>query len=187
MKMENIRYEIKFYTYWHCGSGLAAGADVDLLPVKDRQGLPYVPGKTIKGLVRDAAETICELQGLKVDLNECFGFFDDKDGKRQGLTFFSNAVLDEPDRRYVVASKSQEYLYKSMASTAIGADGVAKEHSLRKMEVVVPCTLVGEIRNVPDGCADVVRKSLGYVKRLGQSRTRGLGRCDIMVKEGDSL
>lgn len=50
--MKTINYSIQIYTYWHCGSGLAAGADVDLLPVKNKKGLPYVPGKTIKGLVR---------------------------------------------------------------------------------------------------------------------------------------
>lgn len=48
--MKNLKYSIQFYTNWHCGSGQAAGADVDALVVKDAQGLPFVPGKTIKGL-----------------------------------------------------------------------------------------------------------------------------------------
>ena len=85
--MKTINYSIQIYTYWHCGSGLAAGADVDLLPVKNKKGLPYVPGKTIKGLVREAADTICSLQNLDIDLNECFGFFDNAEEKRQGQTF----------------------------------------------------------------------------------------------------
>lgn len=95
--MKTINYSIQIYTYWHCGSGLAAGADVDLLPVKNKKGLPYVPGKTIKGLVREAAETICSLQNLDIDLNECFGFFDNAEEKRQGQTFFTNAELSELD------------------------------------------------------------------------------------------
>lgn len=44
----DIKYKIEFFSNWHCGSGLAAGADVDALVVKDCNGLPYVPGKTIK-------------------------------------------------------------------------------------------------------------------------------------------
>ena len=33
--MKNLKYSIQFYTNWHCGSGQAAGADVDALVVKD--------------------------------------------------------------------------------------------------------------------------------------------------------
>ena len=53
--MTDIKYKITFYSNWHCGSGLAAGADTDELVIKDRNGLPYVPGRTIKGLLREAA------------------------------------------------------------------------------------------------------------------------------------
>lgn len=56
-----IRYKIEFYTYWHCGSGLSAGADVDLLAIKDEEGFPFIPGKTVKGLIREATETLVKL------------------------------------------------------------------------------------------------------------------------------
>ena len=54
----DITYTIEFFSYWHCGSGLSAGADVDSLVIKDAKGMPFVPGKTIKGLIREAAETL---------------------------------------------------------------------------------------------------------------------------------
>ncbi|MDE6805090.1 MAG: hypothetical protein K2J29_10705, partial [Muribaculaceae bacterium] len=54
----DIRYRIEFFSDWHCGSGLSAGADVDALVIKDDCGLPFVPGKTVKGLVREAMEDI---------------------------------------------------------------------------------------------------------------------------------
>lgn len=53
---QNITFAIQFYSPWHCGSGLSAGADVDELVIKDKNGMPFVPGKTIKGLMREAAE-----------------------------------------------------------------------------------------------------------------------------------
>ena len=56
--MSTIKYEIEFFSNWHCGSGLAAGADVDALVIKDNNGLPYVPGRTLKGLLRDAATNL---------------------------------------------------------------------------------------------------------------------------------
>lgn len=58
----DIHYSIKFHTDWHCGSGLAAGADVDALVVKDKNRLPFIPGKTIKGLVREA---MCDIIGFR--------------------------------------------------------------------------------------------------------------------------
>ena len=72
----NIRYKIEFHTDWHCGSGLAAGADVDALVVKDQSGLPFVPGKTIKGLLREAVEEIRGFKGLECDsvFMETFGY-----------------------------------------------------------------------------------------------------------------
>ena len=47
----------------------------------------------------------------------------------------------------------------------------------------MPCVLKGEVLNVSDNCVDVIKKSLSFVKRLGQNRTRGLGRCDIKVEK----
>ena len=74
----NIKYKIKFYSDWHCGSGLSSGADLDLLVIKDKDGLPFVPGKTIKGLLLEAVEEINELSGQKfnADIQEVFGVFD---------------------------------------------------------------------------------------------------------------
>ena len=63
MSKVNIKYKIEFHTDWHCGVGLAAGAGVDALTVKDKNGLPFVPGKTIKGLVREAVEEILFISG----------------------------------------------------------------------------------------------------------------------------
>ena len=56
----DIKYTITMHSYWHCGSGLAAGSDVDALVVKDSNGLPFVPGKTMKGLVKEAVEEAVE-------------------------------------------------------------------------------------------------------------------------------
>jgi hypothetical protein len=49
------------------------------------------------------------------------------------------------------------------------------------MEVCVPCELEGEILDVPDGFQEIMEKGLKFIKRLGQNRNRGLGRCSIEV------
>ena len=188
-----ITYKIEFHTDWHCGSGLAAGADVDALVVKDENGMPFVPGKTIKGLVREAVSEIRSFKGATEDEKfvEAFGFFDDKDKKEKGCLFFSNATLDPLNSKElneyeaIVSNGVARFMYRDIASTAIGENGIAKEHSLRKMEVVVPCTLHGKILNVPDDMADEIVRSLGFIKRMGQNRNRGLGRCTITGRKED--
>lgn len=183
----DIQYKIEFFSDWHCGSGLAAGADVDALVVKDINGLPFVPGKTIKGLVREAVENILQFQpNESININETFGYFDDQESKEKGCIFFSNAELPENQQKAILANNAAEYLYRSVASTAIGKDGIAVEHSLRKMEVVVPCNLEGTIKNVPDAMKNVMTDGLKFIKRLGLNRNRGLGRCQFIEikKEG---
>ncbi len=183
----NIKYSIEFHTDWHCGSGLAAGADVDALVVKDEKGMPFIPGKTIKGLIREAVE---EIRGLQKEQNEenfvkAFGFFDNKEKKEKGCMFFTNAELEKEEYNAITSNNAARFMYRDIASTAIDDNGISKEHSLRKMQVVVPCTLHGEILNVPDNMADEIVRSFGFIKRLGQNRNRGLGRCTIR-KEGDN-
>ena len=200
----NITYEIKFHTDWHCGSGLAAGADLDALVVKDKDGLPFVPGKTMKGLVREAIE---EMELITGRFNEnlfiqAFGNSEDRnadpklmeksedyDFLQKGETFFTNAELSEDEHRAIVSNNAARFMYRSISSTAIDNEGIAVEHSLRKTEVVVPCTLEGEILCINDrDLAEEILKALNYIKRLGQNRNRGFGRCTItgeIIKGGD--
>lgn len=199
----NITYTLKFYSEWHCGSGLAAGADLDALVIKDKNKLPYVPGKTIKGLVREAVESILS---FKNELSEdskalfirTFGNADAEDwnmlkdapekdkGKkedyiRKGETFFTNAELNDALKRIIIEEKLEPYLYRAVSSTAITENGVAKEYSLRRMETVVPCELTGRIVDVPDEFAESMKEGLKYIKRLGRNRNRGLGRCEFII------
>lgn len=186
----DIRYNIEFFSNWHCGSGLAAGADVDSLVVKTPDGLPYVPGRTLKGLLRDAA---CELNGCGTDeasvsagadkIAEVFGCGDEKavasGQERTGCAFFGNATL--PEGKTITANKLTPYLFQTFSSTAIDEDGIARDNTLRKIETVVPCTLEGTIRNVPEECVDLLEMAARMVKRMGTGRNRGYGRCCITI------
>lgn len=184
----NIKYKIEFHSDWHCGSGLAAGADVDALVVKDNDGLPFVPGKTMKGLVREAIEDMMSLKEIKEVEDKgafvkAFGYFDNKEQKERGDIFFTNAELSEDERKAITENNAARFLYRAVSSTAIDNDGIAVEHSLRKTEVVVPCTLHGKIINVPDELQSDIERALKYIKRLGQNRNRGLGRCTITKED----
>ena len=180
----NIEYTIEFFSNWHCGSGLTAGADVDALVVKDGRGLPYVPGRTIKGLLREAAETLGSFEPeLLKHLDAIFGISGDDDKKKDdkpriGEAFFKNATLVDGDT--IVKGGLTAYLYQTFSSTAIDeSTGIAAEHSLRRIETVVPCTLKGSILNVPEGGDALLKDAMKMVKRMGTGRNRGYGRCTI--------
>ena len=100
---------------------------------------------------------------------------------QSGELFFSNATIPEGIAKEITGADAASYLYTAISSTAIEEDGVAKDHSLRRMEVTIPCELEGCICYLPEGDKENIEKALKYIKRLGQNRNRGLGRCDISI------
>jgi len=186
---KTINYTIHFYSDWHCGSGLSSGVDKNTLVIKDRNGLPFFPGKTLKGLLREAVEEINGFMPIKKtpdELNAVFG----SDDNKQGVCFFSNARLEAKASEEIKKDRLQKYLYRTLVSTAIDEYGIADEHSLRSMEVTVPCDLEGKIMNIPADFTELIEKGLKFIKRLGQNRNRGLGRCTIQsttIEEGGSV
>lgn len=181
----DILYKLEFYSDWHCGSGLSAGADIDALVIKDKDELPYVPGKTIKGLIREASEEIMQLKGADYSdkINQVFGNNSDKDHTEQGCCFFTNATFPVEIKEQIIEEKLESYLYRAQSSTAIDENGIAKKFSLRKIETTIPCELTGKILNVPIDFLSGMEEALCYIKRLGNNRNRGLGRCKFTVLE----
>lgn len=185
-KCVNIKYEIKFLDYWHLGSGLSAGTKLDSLVIKDENGLPFAPGKTLKGLFREMAEEIdCSF------VNVCFGgssdpkdiCYDEKRKNIEGECYFTNATLSKEAIEQTVYHNLKDNLYVEIASTKIDEKGVAVDNSLREIEVVIPITLYGEINDVPFNHVEQMKQSMKMVKRMGLNRNRGLGRCEISVEE----
>ena len=161
-----LKYELKFFDYWHLGSGLSAGAKLDSTVVKDENNLPLASGKTIKGLVREMLELLRGEENIK-ELHNCY---------------FSNATLKEELQKQILSNKLQDNLYDIIASTQIDSEGIAVDNSLREIEVVVPLSLHGEVRDLSDELVEDTIKSFSLIKRMGLNRNRGLGRCEFSVK-----
>lgn len=191
-----MKYEIHILSDWHVGSGLTAGAETDAEVLKDEKKLPYIPGKTIKGLLKDAAIEIFSInQADKKVLDDLFGR-EEKDDKgkviktHNGNLFFSNATLFVAEQKEITPELA-DFLYRNIVSTQIDKKGVAKNNSLRTMEVCMPIILVGEIKKIDNGVdselsndeKELVEKALKWVRRLGVNRNRGLGRCRFVELE----
>ncbi len=203
--MTTIKYTITFFSEWHTGSGLTSGSDLNSLVIKDKNKLPVIPGRTLKGLFREAAEDLAELKNCdqalddQILVNQIFGIGDDKNKDQADLDesdekslasesdcFFTNATIPVELSDAVLDEQLTPHFYRSFASTAIEKNGIAKSHSLRTMETTIPCTLEAEIYNVPEDGKTLIGNCAKWIKRLGQNRNRGLGRCqfEIIKKEG---
>jgi len=167
-----LKYEIRFLDYWHLSSGLSAGAKLDSNVLKDNEELPFIPGKTLKGLVKEMAELLEDIHFIK----DCFG----EEGVDMGACYFANTTLKDDVKKQIVGNNLQNNLYDEISSTKI-ENGIAVDNSLREIEVVIPLTLYGEIGDIPDEYEAQMKKALKMVKRMGLNRNRGLGRCQVEV------
>lgn len=183
----DLKYKITLHSVWHCGSGESKGADMDALVIKDNYGLPYIPGKTIKGLIKDGMVSVQEYQPELVqesDIKSIFGF----EGENTGACFFTNAVFPEQIREFLSSDDGDSYkkqLYNKISSTAIDSvKGIAFDHSLRSIEVTIPVELEGEIIAVSEEWKEKIEIAMKMIKNLGVGRNKGLGRCTFEWKGG---
>jgi len=182
-----IHYQIQFLSDWHCGSGLSSGAEADAEVLKDENKLPYIPGKTIKGLLKDALLEMCEANsGIEQhSIDGMFGLEIKKDekvvGTKNGSAFFSNATLSTEEIKEISPAMA-EFMYRNIASTAIEKTGVAEKKSLRSTEVCMPVILHGTIDGVEEQETEIIIKAAKWVRHIGVKRNRGLGRCRIIVQ-----
>lgn len=179
--MKSIIFRIEFLTNWHTGSGLMGSTDANLTVIKNSQGLPYIPGKTLKGLFREAAQHINSLHPKLISadfIETIFGVSDQKAGQ----CFFNNATLSKHVSE-TLEEEHKKHLFKVVSSTSIDANGVAKQQSLRQVEVTIPLVLYGSIEHFPDdpNTLDQMNFCFSWVKKMGVGRTRGFGRCIISL------
>ena len=182
--------------YWHAGAGHGAGRLLDAAVKRSPAGLPILPGRTVKGLMRDAVRQCEQFGHLSSGITE--ELFGSKLGTGRfeteaGVLSFGNAELGEEWEDYAQTDEGKRLVpafFDELASTAIGDDGQAEEGSLRRIEVAIPLTLrapwsVDDPQFV-DPAQQALAKSVGLVRRLGVSRNRGLGRVQVSLsKEGE--
>lgn len=185
-----LTYKITFLSDWHCGSGLSGGAEADATVIKDDRNLPYIAGKTIKGLLKEALEEIYEVKldtKDRICIDELMGYEikDKKTNKvietKSGVAFFSNSTLSKDEQKDITPALS-DFLYRNIASTQIMQIGIAKPNSLRVMEVCIPITLEGTISGInTEEQGVLLATALKWVRHLGVNRNRGLGRCKFEI------
>lgn len=176
--MDPIRYIIELSSFWHIGSGVGSGNNEDAIVIVDDNGVPYIPGKSIKGLVKDSARLLNRSLKPPISIDNLFGIESDH-YEGEGALKFSNAYPIAYDK----IKEYPEIMKSSRRQISMNEHNVANDQSLRKIQVIRPCKLIGEIDEIPDEPDDSrhVKKCLELIKFIGGNRTRGLGRCKVRV------
>lgn len=184
--MTECLIEVELFSYWHVGSGSGRGAEADALTRKDDDRLPFLPGRSIKGLLREAVQTAEDFKHVKDQTTRKL-FGTESTTGAGGVLKWSDAVLPTTDRNWLLAAGSGHIrqLYRLVSATALNEQGLAVDHSLRAIEVCVPMRLVtrvscDEVEQWPE-VLEVMRSTIGLVRSLGHRRRRGLGRCRLSL------
>jgi hypothetical protein len=185
---------IEILEYWHAGTGRGQGAALDATTIRSQSGLPYLPGRTVRGLLRDGA-TLAESLG-RIPAGRTVAMFGDD--RVPGCLYFGDAELPGEVERWVRSCGGAESdvaasLFRTIASTAIEPEtGTARDRSLRAMEVAVPMTLRSEVRLrvdpvlsptpvTADDVETALREAARFVRGVGSDRRRGLGRATVSI------
>lgn len=197
--MNTHRLQFELRSYWHPGTGHGSGSALDALTHRDGDGLPALPGRTVKGLLRDALQSAVALGWLSDprDVHRLCGWRPTPEQQTrpeplpaQGCLRVSDATLPAEVAAYLAANPALiAGLYRSHFATAVDSvSGTATQHSLRGIEVVVPLTLEARISilpgsTTPDDWAHSLATALPLLDQLGSHRNRGMGRVVVSLGE----
>ncbi|HRQ65872.1 MAG TPA: RAMP superfamily CRISPR-associated protein [Xanthomonadaceae bacterium] len=200
---------VQFLDFWHPGTGRTGGARVDALARRDRDGLPALPGRTLKGVLRDAvrrAENFGWYDDLSADiaspLDTLFGVPATVDGgSSPGALRVDGGRLGDAEISALAdtdglnpaeragRARLREGLRREIFRTRIeSGSGTAAKGSLRGMEVYVPLALFARVEwlrragEPPSWWIPAIRKALPLVDGLGANRSRGLGRAELTLE-----
>lgn len=210
-KSEQLTIKIKLTSDWHIGSGAGIPGDIDSLVQKDQDGLPYIPAKTLTGILRDA----CELVAFGLDNGTENGAWQKwvdylfgeqptlkKEAKeeieiapRHAALSIRPAYFSQPLREVVKNKLSvRNALTFVKPGISIDADsGCAIENFLRFEEVVRGGAVLEakcELNLPPDKKQKEAAYALlvagaKFVERLGGKRRRGSGKCELVINNQD--
>lgn len=204
--MENYTITIRTISPLCLGSG-QADVNVDADIVHDKYGLPYFPGKRLRGLLYESALEVSEMASLcgksfltKRTVDELFHHVSDSPvrliipdfhlpeyekmiGDWQALqTIFKDTIRPENVLDYYTSLRFQ---------TAIDEKtGIAKDHSLRNIRVLNQgITFKGTVSllNASEIHEQALALALQNLRRAGTNRNRGFGQIECEMDGQHSL
>lgn len=195
----SCRLKVDLRGYWHAGTGRGGGALQDALVHRDSVGLPVLPGRHLKGLLREALERAETLgwvghAGLAEVLFGARTETVEGGRPRPGCLRVSDAMLAPEVGEWLAHSEAGRglipHLFRTLHATAVDAEsGTALDGSLRGIEVTVPLMLEAIVEPIA-GCEGLppewptrLREVLPLIDAVGAQRKRGLGRAVLSLED----
>ena len=200
-----MSYQLTFdiSSYWHAGTGRGDGAVADAVVARTAEGLPYLPGRPVQGLLRAVlalgalaraipsgeAERLFGSAGVAADMDA-----DDRDRELEEARFrtepgrvrVSSATLGTDWTAWARSGPPElPLLFGRFATTALDEHGVARDQTLRVIEVTPPMELVAHLDGLDEQGARALEAVLPWIRSLGSHRNRGLGRVEVRL-EGEA-
>jgi len=190
-----------------CGTGTGNGVMVDTETSFDELGLPVIPGKRLKGLLRECCEFLADHdKGVsKRDVERLFGTnsLSNPSDSNSGIIRVSNGVIDDypeikkellnlpPYIKTIVTKNTIEKTFTQLRSqTAIDENEIADDLSLRTIQTIKRDTkFYADISlSVPTGDksdVDLIDRCAKLLRQIGLNRTRGYGevKCELLPEE----
>jgi len=183
------------------GSGEGFGAVIDQDVVFDELGLPWIPAKRIKGLLRESYEEIYELLNGKTSLPDSNSIFGKPGQEVEAPLYISNLYLEDYENLKKDLSQIEskfpsvfsteavlsQFTYTRQQTAIDSKSGTAAAHSLRTIRVIKKglvfkgeITYSGNISNFQH----ILAIACLNLRRIGSKRTRGFGEIDCHLKDG---
>lgn len=205
---ENINKNINIYKYRFLSrliielkTPLSVGSgekDVltDSAVAKDANGLPYIPGTAIAGILRHAVE----LKKGKDNVKTFFGYQDYKDGQGSEIIFSSAQIVDENGMVVEGLQTSKSKYLKQFDNlpvrqhVRIGEKGVAEKHGKFDEEVVYKgtrfCFEIEMLSKNGENTAlfdDILSEISSEIIRIGGGTRKGFGEFSVVDCRSKSL
>ncbi|ORX23353.1 hypothetical protein BVF91_07455 [Thermoanaerobacterium sp. PSU-2] len=197
----HIKVELKSDLCISSGEGLSGIIDVDV--IYDDNGIPYLPAKRFKGILREAAEDISDIYPEKYSQKIINDLFGDPETNSVGELYIDNGYIEN---YHTIAkfikmcnnNKSYKNLFPKQyvksyftnihQQTAIDRkNGISKDKSLRVIRTIKKGNLFYLNINIDsiidyDKKVELLRDACKIIRHIGLSRTRGLGevRCKLI-------
>lgn len=186
---------IDFISTWHVGSGLGGGHLSDAILARDHDGLPVLPGRAVKGALREGAWrlALCRPDLTAAEIYFWGGRSLGTDSNQPGRLAVSAAELPSELRRELRFHPvlEREAFVRDMtclqAQTALTQRRTVVAHSLRVLECGIPGMRFEAMLRVAAPDVDsgwlqaYFRAVCAATKSVGAHRARGLGACRIRL------
>jgi len=201
--MKTITFSIKFNSDWHIGTGSGHFGHIDKTFDRDEDGLPFIPAKSLTGLLRNSMSQISFGldQGAEGPWNQLAEWIL---GTEPTLADKQSTFRERPRpshlamHRALIGSEAASRITNNpwyvsslpviRPGVRLDESGTAMDHHLRFIEMAPSgLTLIGSCV-LPELASDeaiaLVVSSLNNIRAIGHSRRRGSGSCVIEIMSG---